>query len=53
MVVKNYDNVKENIDALTYTLDCKGAKGDMVYLEDTSGGHGYGVSEVKILTNGQ
>ena len=50
---KKSDEIREKIDALTYTFDCEGAEGNVVYLKDIDDGLGYGVSEVKVFTKGR
>ena len=49
------DDPEKDIEARTYTLDCDGAIGDMVYLTDTDYNlnHGHNFVEVKIYGSGK
>ena len=49
------DDPEKDIEARTYTLDCDGAIGDMVYLTDTdyNRNHGHNFVEVKIYGSGK
>ena len=47
------DNDKTNHDAQTYTIDCGGAVGNMIKIEDQDSGNlGHGISEVKVFGTG-
>ena len=47
----NNEDKKKDQAAQTYTLNCNGAEGDMIYITDLSPGNlGHGISEVKVYT---
>jgi hypothetical protein len=49
-IVSEYDaNNPTDVQAQTYTLNCKNTQGDMIYITDlTPGGLGHGIAEVEV-----